>query len=503
LQMKNDHIFKPSLQVLNPQQIQKLHLATARVLEHTGVMVTHAKAREIFTGGGARVEGDRVRIPRAMLEDAIEKAPSRIVLGNRRGEEAVILEDGASWFGVTLDDIYYLDPETSQRRQLTLDDCRRIVTLYDGLPNFTWGMTFGAITDVPAPLADRYAARQALTYSEKPVVCSSNNAENLKDIYEMAKVIVADGQAFSAAPPLASFVTTISPLILPDHVLEQMMFCTDRGLPQVVYNGIQTGSTAPMSFSGAVVQGNAETLAGLIFIQLLKPGSPVIFGSCATVMDMRSTIFSFGAPEMSLMTAAQCQIARQYRIPFYGTAGCSDSKLPDAQAAAEAVFSCFSSALSGASLVHDAGLLEYATMVSPEQIVLVNEVLSMVNHYMRGLDVSDEALALEVIDAVGPGEHYLILEHTMNHFREAWYSQLFDRNGYSRWSENGSTDLQTRVRERTLTLMAHQPAPFDEKITHELDAMSKHWIYSTPAKGPNMLVKTSIPQIQILFRSRF
>lgn len=473
--MNNELTFKPSLQVLNEQQIQKFHAATSQVLENTGVKVTLAKAREIFAGNGARVEGDRVRIPRLMLEDAIEKAPPQVVLGNRKGEETIVLENDVSWFGATLDDIYYFDPETSQRRNLTLDDCRRIVSLYDGLPNFSWGMTFGAISDVPTHLADRYAARQALTYSEKPVVCSSNNADNFKDIYEITKIIVADEKALTTAPLLASFVTTISPLVLPDHVLEQMIFCAEHGLPQVVYNGIQTGSTAPMSFSSAVVQGTAESLAGLTFIQLVKPGSPVIFGSCATIMDMRSTIFSFGAPEMSLMVAAQSQIARHYRIPYYGTAGCSDSKLPDAQATAEAVFSCFSSSLSGANLVHDAGLLEYGTMISPEQMVLVNEVLHMVGQYMRGLDVSDEALVLDIIDRVGPGEHYLTLPHTMAHFRDVWYSQLFDRNGHSNWSGKGATDLQTRVRERTLALMAHEPEPIDKKIAQELDRLAKHW----------------------------
>ncbi len=472
--MEKNLIFRPTLQVIDDAQIDALHAATARVLDRTGVKVTDPEAREIFAGGGARVEGDRVRIPRQMLEDAIDKAPARVVLGNRRGEEAIVLENDASWFGATLDDIYYLDPANG-RRQLTLDDCRAAVTVFDALPNFTWAMTFGAISDVPPHLADRYAAKQVLTHTEKPLVCSSNNVDNLRDIYEMARVVVPDAGAFAAAPPLASFVTTISPLVLPDHVLGQMKFCAERSIPQVVYNGIQTGSTAPMSFSGAIVQGNAETLAGLVFIQLVNPGSPVVFGSCSTIMDMRSSIFSFGAPEMNLMIAAQCRIARHYGIPFYGTAGCSDSKLPDAQAAAEAVFSCFSSALTGANLVHDAGLLEYATMVSPEHLVLVNEILHMVGRFMRGLDAGEEALALDLIEEVGPGGHYLMLDHTMNHFRDAWYSQLFDRTGYNQWSENGAKDLTARVRERTLALMTHPAAPLSKEKAGELDRMSRHW----------------------------
>ena len=466
---------RPSLNVLSRQQIEKIHSATSEVLERTGVKVTHPKAQEIFAGGGARIKNDRVRIPSEMLEDAIKKAPSRIALGNRKGEEAVVLEGDACWFGATLDDVYYFDPKTSRRRQLTLNDCRKIVTLSDALPNFTWGMTFGAISDVPSHIADRHAARQAFTYSEKPVIFSSNNVNSLRDIYEMAKIVTKNERCFEKAPPAVSFVTTVSPLVIVDHVAEQMVFCAEHGIPQVCYAGVQAGSTAPMTFAGTVVQGNAETLACLVFNQLVKPGSAVIYGHFSTIMDMQSTIFSFGAPEMSLMVAAQSQIARHYGIPFYGTAGCSDSKLPDSQAAVEAVFSCFSSALGCSGLVHDSGLLEYGTMVSPEHMVLVNEVLTMVGQYMRGLDVSEEALSLDIIDSVGPGGHYLMLEHTMKHFREAWYSQLFDRSSYDNWSENGAKDLRVRVRERTLSLMAHQPAPLDEETIKELDEMSKHW----------------------------
>ena len=474
--MEKELNFRPTLQVLSQAQVLKLHAATAMILSRTGVKVTHPMARKIFADSGAQVDGNRVRIPRDMLDAAIVNAPSRVVLGDRSAAPAVILEHDRSWFGATLDDVYYLDPQSGQRRQLTLDDCRKIVMLSDSLPNYTWGMTFGAMADVPSSVADRYAARQALVYSQKPVVVSSNTVDNLRDIYEMARVFVSDATDFAAAPPVASFVTTISPLVLPDHVVDQMLFCAEHHIPQVVYNGIQTGSTAPMSFAGAVAQGNAEALACLVLIQLAKTGSPVVMGSLSTIMDMRSSIFSFGAPEMNLMVAAQCQIARHYQIPFYGTAGCSDSKLPDAQAAVEAVFSCFSSALSGANLVHDAGLLEYATMASPEHMVLVNEVLHMVGQYMQGLDVSEAALALDVIDEVGPGDNYLMLEHTMQHFREVWYSQLFDRSGYDNWLETGARDLGSRVRERTLALMAQQPAaPVDDRIMQAIDEMSRHW----------------------------
>ena len=467
--------FRPTLQVLSSEQIHALHQGTLRVLEGTGVKVTHPAARDIFDGGGARIDGDRVRLPGHVLEEALAQAPSRIVLGSRSGEPAVILENEACWFGATLDDVYYYDPLTHQRRPFTLKDCRTMVTVSDALPNLTWGMTFGAISDVPSHLGDRYAVREALTYSEKPIVFSSNNVDSLRDINDMVKVVTGDDRCFETAPPAASFVTTISPLVIPDHVADQMIFCAENRIPQVCYAGVQAGSTGPMSFAGTLVQGNAETLACLVFNQLVRPGSPVVYGHLSTVMDMKSSIFSFGAPEMNLMIAAQSQLARHYDIPFYGAAGCSDAKLPDAQAAVEAAVSCFSSALGCAGLIHDVGLLEYATMACPEHMVLVNEILHMIGHYMRGLDISEETLALDVIDAVGPGGHYLMLDHTMQHFREVWYSQLFDRNSYNHWLEDGARDLGARVRERTLALMGHQPAPLEADTLEALEEMPRRW----------------------------
>jgi trimethylamine---corrinoid protein Co-methyltransferase len=168
-------------------------------------------------------------------------------------------------------------------------------------------------------------------------------------------------------------------------------------------------------------------------------------------------------------------VAQYYQLPFFGTAGCSDAKVPDAQAAAEAAFSCLSSALSGANLVHDSGWLDHGSVASPAFIVLVNELLDMVNQYMRGVPVNDETLALDVIDRVGPGGHYLQEAHTLHHFRDVWYSRLFDRSIYAQWLERGARGFEERLQEQTQKAMEHQPAPLPDEVAKELEAMAKHW----------------------------
>jgi trimethylamine--corrinoid protein Co-methyltransferase len=217
-------------------------------------------------------------------------------------------------------------------------------------------------------------------------------------------------------------------------------------------------------------------LSGVVLTQLVQPGAPFIYGAFATVMDMRTTIFSYGAPEMSLMVAAMAQLAQYYKLPFFGTAGCTDAKFPDEQAAAEVAFSCLSSALVGANLIHDAGSwLDHGSLASPALMVMVNEILYMVNQYMRGISVSDDTLALDLIDKIGPGGHYLYEDHTLNNFKNVWYSDLFDRTFYQVWEEQGAVQFADRLREKTLAVMQHQPQPLPAAILAEMEAMARHW----------------------------
>ena len=467
--------FKPRLNVLNAGQIERIHRATLDLLERTGVRMSHPKALEILTGAGAQVDKDRVRIPAWVVEDALRKTSPRVALGRRSGECCVVLEGDRNWFGPNIDCMDYLVPFTGARRRFTLEDCRTTATILDALPNYDWGMTFGLADDVPAELADRLVLREALTYSDKPLVFCCNDIHSLKDIYEMVLLIAGSESRFLAAPAVVLLIDPISPLVHPDDSVEKMIFCAEKGIPQICFGAPQAGSTGPASFAGNIVQGSAESLSGLVFVQLIREGAPFIYGAFTTVMDMRTTIFSYGAPEMTLMTTAMAQMAQFYNVPFFGTAGCSDAKLPDSQAAAEATYSCYASALSGANLIHDCGLLDHGSLVSPTFMVLVNEVIDMVRQFLHGVQVTDETLALDVIDRVGPGGHFVEEDHTLKHFRNVWYPKLFDRSVYDVWLEQGGRRFEERLRERTLKVMEHEPLQLPPDVVKELDRMKQHW----------------------------
>jgi trimethylamine--corrinoid protein Co-methyltransferase len=278
-------------------------------------------------------------------------------------------------------------------------------------------MTIGMAADKPPEIADRVIARQVLTCCEKPFVFCCKDANGTRDIYEMAVLIAGGESLFHQAPFLVHYSEPISPLLYFEPAIEKIIFCAERGIPIINFPAPQAGSTSPATFAGTIVQGSAESLSGLM-----------------------------------------AQMAQHYELPFFGTAGCTDAKFPDPQAAAEVAFSCLSSALSGANLIHDAGSwIDHGSVVSPSFMVLVDEVLHMVKQYMQGVEVSEETLALDLIDRIGPGGHYLNEDHTMRHFRRVWYPELFDRTIYDDWHKQGAKRFEERLREKTLQTGASAP----------------------------------------------
>ena len=258
--------------------------------------------------------------------------------------------------------------------------------------------------------------------------------------------------------------------------MDKVIFCAENNIPLINFPAPQSCGSAPATFAGTIVQGSAESLSGLVLHQLVNPGAPFIYGAFTTIMDMKTTIFSYGATELSLMTGAMAQMAQYYRLPFFGTAGATDAKFCDAQAGAEVAFQCLTSAAVGSGLVHDcSSWMDHGSLVSPEFMVLTHNIVDSVHHFMNGIPVTKETLAVDIIDKVGPGGHYLTEKHTMDHFRQIKYSELFDRSIYEKWEAAGSKKFEDRLQELTLKKMAHVPRSLPEEIIKELDKMQASW----------------------------
>jgi trimethylamine--corrinoid protein Co-methyltransferase len=249
----------------------------------------------------------------------------------------------------------------------------------------------------------------------------------------------------------------------------KLLYCAEHEIPLVYTPYAAMGGTAPLSQAGIIAQLCAESLSGLVVHQLKRRGSPFIFGGMPSVMDMKTTIFSYGAPEFQLGNSLMAEMAHSFELPNFGTAGTSDSQVFDGQAVMEATSSCVLAALSGANLIHDVGLLGNATVVMPDMIVATDEIINMTRHLFPDLLVNEEALAVDVIRDVGPGGEFVTHPSTLSHFRDMWYPDLLYRGGARAWRESGQLTFEQKVNERTCELIeSHQPEQLPGEIVEQI-----------------------------------
>jgi trimethylamine--corrinoid protein Co-methyltransferase len=316
-----------------------------------------------------------------------------------------------------------------------------------------------------------------LENSDKPLGSSIANLQNLKDMLEVCSLVAGGDEALRRRPFFFGSVEPISPLIHGRDALEKSLLLAERGLPNVVYSMPMAGATAPATFAGTLAVMNAELLSHLTIIQLKREGSPMIYGAMPNIIDMRTTIFPYGSPELNLLVGAATEIAHHYNLPMLGTAGCTDAKIMGVQTGLEAASQCLSSALFGANMVHDVGLMDHATMISPELMVLTDEMIEMTRVMLRRLEVNDESLALDLVDKVGPGGSYLAEDHTFENFRSFWVPEILDRSmGIKPGASGAPVHSEELLREKTLKILEnHTPDPLDKDLLSEIKKLEKSW----------------------------
>ncbi len=461
--------------VLSQDQREELHLSAIHCLETTGCDVHEPEARELLRQAGAHDLGsNRILIPGHLVEQALRTAPSAVTLSTRLGEPTVRLEGYRSYFGTGSDCPYVWDWETDKRRRFTCADVSAAMRLCDALPNMDFVMSLGLVDDAPTAVSDRYQFEAMLLNTVKPIVFTAHDRAGMKDIMAMAGAAVGGADVVEQRPNICLYAEPSTPLRHSRTAVEKLLDAAEHRLPVVYTPCPNAGATAPASLAGCLVVGLAECLSGLVIHQLKRPGAPFICGGVISIMDMRTSILSYGAPEMSLMSAALADMAHFHRLPMFSTAGCSDSKVMDEQAAVEAAISILMSALSGANLIHDIGFLEAAMCGSLELTVLSDEIVSMVKRIMGGIPMQADDLALEVIREVGPGGDFLSHDHTLRHFRANFVPGLLDRRNWEAWSKRGAARTSQRLTARVKRILAeHQPAPVPEQAKQEIRKIIK------------------------------
>ena len=461
------------LTVLSDEQLDQLHRASLQILSTIGVQIPHPEMRRLFGEAGAEVNESTevVKIPEELVWRCLESAGKAFTLYGRDRACQARFGVGARNYNSSGGEASWVDDTSARRRYATLEDVVTATRLGDGLPLIN---LVGAMADpheLPAAYRCVEVAATQLKNTTKPIYFFFHDRASARYVLEVLAA-VSGGEDEAIRYPLAHpLFEPISPLKFPYHGID-LLFETSRfSLPVAIAPMAQVGLTAPGTLAGTLAQENAEILAGVCVTQLIKPGLPVCYGGIPHAFDMRTTQLIFAGPEQALMAIAMTQLGKRYGLPVYINVGLTDSKVLDAQAGLEAGITLICGVLSGADIFGHFGICGVDQAASLVMLIMQHEALGYVERVLRGIEVSDETLGLEVIRSVGHTGNFLTEMHTVQHFRqELWFPQLLDRAFWSTWLEQGGSTMYDRcVAMKDRLLKEHTPEPLDDYTARELD----------------------------------
>jgi trimethylamine--corrinoid protein Co-methyltransferase len=459
-------------QSLTQDQINLLHEASLEIMANTGMRFHEQEALDLLKKAGANIsDGNLVRIPSHLVEWALRTVPKTVTIYDRDAGRAMSLGGYRSYFGVGSDCMYIYDLYTGERRRATLQDVRDGIRLVDALPNINFVMSMFMPDDVPVETYERHQMAVMLLETHKPVVFVGTDLASTVDTIEMASIVAGGLTSLQRKPFIINYVNVVGPLRHSREGLQRLLYAAERNLPTIYLPGNRRGIDSPITAAGALAMGNAGQLAGLVLSQIKQEGSPFIRGNPAWgELDMSVMVDVYASPDTD--KPAGWDLAHHYGMPIFGTAGCSDAKVFDAQAAAEASLSILLHAVSGANLVHDVGYLDCAMTGSLELVAFCDESIEWARRYTRRVEINEETLALDLIDQIGPDGTFLDTEHTLKYVREEWRPKLIDRRSYQRWKEKGATTLQQRANQKVRHILeTHHSEPFPDDVVSAVKAV--------------------------------
>lgn len=465
----------PRLQVLTEDEVEAIYYSALRVLYKTGVRVYEPEGAELAYQGGAVIEettheSSLVKIPPWLVEKTLATAPSEVVLVGPDRQYRMELYKNQIYFGTGSDTPFTIDPYTGERRRATYQDVKNFAKMTQALPNLDFHMSSGIVQDSAVGTYDRWQFLAMLEGTNKPLNITAVDLEGVRDQLEMAYIRLGGKAEWDKGPAFSLYIEPVSPLSHSKEVVQKLLFATDNNIPFVYTPCPLAGATAPTTLAGVLVQALSESLFGVVLSQLRKPGAPIIIGGLMSNMDMKTAVYCYGSPEMALLSAAYTDMTKWLGVPEYETAGCSDAKVFDEQAAMEAAINLATSGLIGGNMIHDVGYLEQGLTSSLEMVVASDEIIDMLKRILRGIPVTPATMALDVMDDIGPGGHFLEHDHTYYRFKEEiWRPKQIDRQNWEDWNTAGAKRYGERVHERVIEILEADTEPLlDEKMYQEL-----------------------------------
>jgi len=461
------------LNLLNKDELYEIHLATLDVLERIGVGIYEDRALKIMDEAGAIVDYDKkvVKIPQHLLKELIKKAPEVVTLHARNPKHAVELKPGGkTYFNNSSYGIRVYDLNTGMHRDSRSEDVANFARLTDALENIHVYLPTVTAHDIPEYVRALHELAIALDNTEKHVSHATSSADAVKHYIQIGATIVGGEEELRKKPVISASTCPISPLQHSREDTETLIEFAKFGLPFFILSMAMGGGTAPLTIAGELVVVNAEVLSGIALVQLVNPGTPVLYGSVSSTMDMKTGKLALGAPERPLINSGCAQLARYYGIPSWIGACSTDAKAPGPQAMFEKVMTAIIPMLAGANLIYGPAILDSGKTYSFEQLVLDNEIIGALYRIVEDVDVNADSLALEVIEKVGIGGHYLAQKHTSDHvLSDQWRPTLLDRGSMGDWVQAGRKDICELARERAEKILAsHEVEPLEKDVRREM-----------------------------------
>jgi len=465
---------RPRLEVLGPDEVRRIHEATLEVMERVGVRFPSPRALDVWEAHDARVDRATsvVRIPAPLAERALRLAPPAYVLAARDPARDLPLDGAHVHLGTDGCGIEVLDPWTGEKRRSTLRDVEEIVRVADALPAIAFHWVAVSAQDRPPETRalEELAAvwRNSTKHAQSESIVTPGETDTA---IEMAAAIVGGRAALRERPVLSLMQCTISPLAHDGGALDAALVAAEAGIPVGFMTMASCAFSGPATMAGSLVVGNAEVVSALALVQLAYPGAPVYYAAAQTAMDLRTGAYTGGGPEDFLFGAATNALADFYDVPLSMGAYATGAKASDWQAGLENGLSAWMASVAGSDMLLGAGLLHGSRIWSYEQLVLDTEIDGIVRTMLRGIPVDDAALALDVVEAVGPGGDYLTQEHTRATMRGLWQARYLDRRPYGAWETDPGAVRGAALEHARNLLRTHRPEPLDPALDAELSRM--------------------------------
>lgn len=451
----NIYSVKPNLHLLNLAQMDAVHQYSIKILEKTGIKVESKTALEIFKKSNAvKIEGDIVYIQAELINHSIKHAPSNIEIFSRTGDTAFNIgknQGDETHFGIGVTNTYFQDIESNQVELFTRKHMQYSTKLGDMLDNYDMVSTLGIPSDVAANKSDLFSTLDMYANTTKPLVLLISDGKNIHDIFELLTLLHGD---ISAKPFCIPYFNPITPLVLNKSTTDKMIASIKYNLPIMYSNYSMYGGTSPITESGTLALLNAELLAGLVFSQVIKQGSPIILGSLPAAFNM-TTMGSYYTPASYLLNMASAEMMNYYEIPHCGTSGSSNGWGPDLLASGDLWLNHLSSCIGKIGCAPFVGGSFDSMAFSPTTVILSDHIIGEAKKFAKGFTLNDEAVNLAEIDNVGHGGNYFTSEQTLASLGElGTTNSIWPPLSLDSWKEQGMPKAEKKLVDYSKNLYA-------------------------------------------------